>query len=234
MTPIVLAEVASTNDWLLARAGALADLQWVRAIRQTAGRGRRGRSWASHPDNLAASVLVLARPSDPPAAQLALVAGVALFEAAGAHAGRARLMLKWPNDLLMEGAKLAGILAERQGEAVVIGFGVNLAHAPDFPDRPTIALGPPAPGPAAFLDGLAWEFARWLGAWRQDGLAPVRAAWEARAHPPGTLLSVAGPPQRLGRFRRLCEDGALELETDEGLVSVHGGEVALLATAETR
>jgi len=218
---------------MLARAGELADGQWVRALRQTAGRGRRGRPWASHPGNLAASVLVQLRAADPPAAQLALVAGVALFEAVASHAQPARLLLKWPNDLLMDGAKLAGILAERQGGAVVIGFGVNLAHAPELPDRPTIALATPV-DPAAFLETLAGTFARWLELWRQEGLAPVRAAWEARAHPPGTLLSVAGPPARLGRFRRLCEDGALELETDEGLVSVHGGEVALLGMAEKR
>lgn len=234
MTPIVLAEVASTNDWLLQAADAMQDGQWVRARRQTAGRGRQGRPWTSHPGNLAASVLVRPGPQDPPAAQLGLVAGVALVEAVARHADPARLMLKWPNDLLLDGAKLAGILAERQGAHVVIGFGVNLAHAPDLPDRPTIALGPAAPDPGAFLDTLAASLAGWLQRWRREGLSSVRAAWEARAHPPGTWLSVSGPPPRAGRFRGLAEDGALALETGEGLVLLHGGEVALLDPVETR
>jgi BirA family biotin operon repressor/biotin-[acetyl-CoA-carboxylase] ligase len=199
----------------------------VRAIRQTAGRGRHGRAWTSHPANLAASVLVRSQPGDPPAGQLGLVAGLALFEAVATQVAPRRLMLKWPNDLLLDGAKLSGILAERQGNEIVIGFGVNLGHAPELPDRRTIALGPGAPLPEDFLGQLAACFATALATWRREGLAPIRRDWEARAHPRGTPLVAAGPPRQEGRFHGLADDGALALETDAGLVTVHGGEVAL-------
>src|SRR3954463_8944234 len=121
-----VAETGSTNDDLaaLARAGAPAG-SGLRAGRQTGGRGRQGRAWDSPAGNLHASTLVRLRPEDPPAPSLALAAAIALHEAAAAFAPQAELVVKWPNDLLAGGDKLAGILLEREGDAVVIGFGVN-------------------------------------------------------------------------------------------------------------
>src|SRR5438093_256869 len=122
---------ASTNDEvaLFAREGAPEGL-WLRAEQQTGGRGRQGRTWLSPPGNLYASTLVRLTAGDPPAATLSLVAGVALHQVTQAYAPEVPLQLKWPNDLLANGAKLAGILLERHEDAVIAGFGVNLAEYP--------------------------------------------------------------------------------------------------------
>jgi BirA family biotin operon repressor/biotin-[acetyl-CoA-carboxylase] ligase len=223
-----LAETVSTNDDLaaLARKGAAEGL-WLRAERQTGGRGRQGRAWSSPPGNLYASTLVRVRPGDPPAPTLALVAAVAVHEVASAYAPQ--VLIKWPNDLLAGGAKLAGMLLERAGEAVVIGFGVNLAHHPKDIDRPATslaALAGSAPDPAPFLDQLADAFARWLSVWRGQGLAPVRAAWSAAAHPRGTALATA---EGEGLFDGLDDTGALRLRLADGTTRViHAGDVFLI------
>ncbi|WP_342449763.1 biotin--[acetyl-CoA-carboxylase] ligase [Sphingomonas jejuensis] len=226
-----VAETGSTNADLLAEAGqGAAEGAWLRAGRQTAGRGRLGRSWASAPRNLFASTLVRLRPADPPAPGLALVAAVALDEAMRRHAPDAALSIKWPNDLMLGSAKLAGILLERSGEAVVAGFGVNLASAPDVPGRTTAALGA-AVGPEALCETLADCFAAWLARWRADGLEPVRQQWMARAYPDGTALRVAMPGAEAvdGVYRGLTADGALRLETATETIEVRAGDVFLIS-----
>ncbi len=225
MTPIVLDEVASTSDWLLARAETLADGQWVRARRQTAGRGRQGRPWATAEGNLAASGLVRLRASDPPGEQLGFVAGVALFETCARHVAPALLQLKWPNDLMLHGAKLAGILLERTGSAVVVGIGVNLARAPAVPGRTTAALPHPAPDPDSFLAALIAAFAQELGLWRQSGFGPVAERWRARATQPGTRLLLGDG--RAAVFEGLAEDGALMVRTEQGPERLRAGDVML-------
>jgi BirA family biotin operon repressor/biotin-[acetyl-CoA-carboxylase] ligase len=230
----VVAETGSTIDDLaaLARAGA-PEGAWLRADRQAAGKGRQGRAWASPPGNLHASTLVRLRPGDPPAPSLALVAAVALNEAARVFAPEAPILIKWPNDLVAHGAKLAGILLEREGEAVIAGFGVNLACHPADTPRPATSLAAlvgDAPEPAAFLEVLAETFARWLSRWRAEGLAHVRAAWLAAAHPPGTALSThtAGGDWIEGLFDGLDETGALRLRLADGSRQVvHAGDVFL-------
>ncbi|WP_194743829.1 biotin--[acetyl-CoA-carboxylase] ligase [Thermaurantiacus tibetensis] len=222
---IVLDETPSTSDWLLARVAELPDGTWVRARRQTAGRGRQGRPWQMAEGNLAASGLVRLRPGDPPAEQLGFVAGVALHRVASAHAPEAGILLKWPNDLLLRGAKLAGILLDRAGDHVVVGIGVNLAQAPDVSGRATAAFPPPPPDPDRFLAELAEAFADSLGLWRVEGFAPIAAAWRARSLPPGT-------PIRLGDGRRatledLADDGALRVRTAEGVESLRAGDIFL-------
>ena len=197
-------------------AGALSDGTWLRAERQTGGRGRQGRPWQSPPGNLYASTVVYLRPTDPPAASLALVAAVALDEAVrvfvDAPASRS-LRLKWPNDLLVGRAKLSGILLERTGDAVVIGIGVNLAHHPDLPDRATTsltALGASV-APATFLEVLGEAMARWRDRWRAEGLEPVRRRWLERAHPIGAALTARLPDGGTvdGLFDGLDAQGAL-------------------------
>lgn len=223
-----LEETGSTNDDLaaLARDGAVEGL-WLRAERQSGGRGRQGRAWSSPAGNLYASTLVRLRPGDPPAPTLALVAAVALHEAASLYAPG--IQIKWPNDLLAGGAKLSGILLERADDAVVIGFGVNLAHHPTDIERPATsiaALAGAAPEPAAFIETLADAFARWLGRWRSDGVAPIRRAWLAGAHPVGTALTAAGEQ---GLFEGLDESGALRLRLADGTMrTIHAGDVFLL------
>ncbi|MEA3034647.1 MAG: BirA family transcriptional regulator [Sphingomonadales bacterium] len=144
------------------------------------------------------------------------------------------MSIKWPNDLVAKSAKLAGILLEREGEAVIAGFGANLASYPGDTPRPATslaALAGSAPAPAAFLEVLAETFARWLGRWRSEGLVPVRAAWLAAAHPVGAALATRGAGGELleGLFDGLDETGALRLRLADGSpVTVHAGDVFLL------
>ena len=216
----------------LARAGAIEGV-WLRADTQTGGRGRQGRVWQSPPGNLYASTLVRTRIGDPAPATLALVAAVALDQLVAAHVGASRAMLKWPNDLLVNAAKLSGILLERSDDAVVVGFGVNLAHHPDDLDRPVTSLaaaGVAAPDPAAFAADLADAFAFWLARWRGEGLGVIRDRWLLRAHPPGTALSVHQADGVIdGLFERLDGDGALILRLADGTTRIiHAGDVFLL------
>ena len=207
---------------------------WLRAGRQTGGRGRQGREWHSPPGNLHASTLVRLRPDDPPAPTLALVAAVALHEAASAFVARGtQIEIKWPNDLMVAGAKLSGILLERIDDAVIVGFGVNLADHPDETASPAINMGMlgGVPDPGRFLEALAQSFARWLERWREEGLAPVRARWLAAAHPPGTPLSThtASGAWVEGFFDGLDEGGALRLRLADGSSHViHAGDVFLI------
>ncbi len=222
-----VAETGSTNADLLAAAQAgAAEGVWLRAERQTGRRGRAGRTWLSPAGNLYASTIVRLQTQDPEAATLALVAAVALHEAASAYAGEPALQLKWPNDLMAGRAKLAGILLERAGSAVVIGFGMNLAHHPDALGRPVTNLREltgSAPDPAFFVGDLASSFARWLGRWRAEGLAPVRTRWVERAHPIGSAL-VAG--SATGLFQGLDPAGALLLRLPDGKVqTIRAGDV---------
>lgn len=227
-----VATTASTNADMIALAaqGAEEGL-WLRAVTQTAGRGRLGRDWASPAGNLYASSLVRLRPADPAAATLALAAAVALHETLSGWG--AAPVIKWPNDLLVGGAKISGILLERSGAAIIVGIGVNLAHHPANLDRPVTsmaALGLGAPDPALFLADLAEAFARWLAVWR-SGLEPVRRAWLGRAHRPGTPLSVKLPGDGVfeGLFDGLEADGALRLRLAGGDVQViHAGDVFMI------
>jgi BirA family biotin operon repressor/biotin-[acetyl-CoA-carboxylase] ligase len=214
----------------LARGGAPEGV-WLRAERQSAGRGRQGRAWESPAGNLYISTLIRLRPSDPPAATLALVAAVALEEAVRTFGVSA--ILKWPNDLLIDGAKLSGILLERTEDAVVIGLGVNLAHCPEGLDRAATSMRVygPAPDPQIFAETLAESFERWVARWRGEGLGPVRERWLDRAHPAGTALTarLADGSAVDGLFDGLTRDGALILRLADGTQRViHAGDVFLL------
>jgi BirA family biotin operon repressor/biotin-[acetyl-CoA-carboxylase] ligase len=138
-------------------------------------------------------------------------------------------MLKWPNDLLLLGKKLAGILLERTGDCVVVGFGVNLAVAPELRGRQCASLDA-AIAPQAFAPLLADSFARLLGLWRQSEPRMIVQAWLARAHPVGTRLSVHSSADEMisGRFDGLEPDGALRLRLDNGeLEIIRAGDVEL-------
>ena len=211
---------------------------WLRADRQTGGRGRRGRAWVSPEGNLHASTLVRLREGDPPASTLALVAAVALHDVTSLALnqpspslgmGTPVLLIKWPNDLLLDGKKLAGILLERAEDAVIIGFGVNLAHAPEGLDRPSISVSAwtgSAPPQDVILQMLAEGFARRLIGWRNEGLAPISASWIAAAHPIGTVLST---PEGDGLFEGLDEAGALRLRLTDGAIRlIRAGDVFLV------
>lgn len=207
-------------------AGGLAIL----ALRQTQGRGRAGRAWQSRPGNLHLSVLL--RPAGPAReiAGHALLAAVALHEAAVHHAPGRPLRLKWPNDLMEQGAKLAGILAEASLDPagsiahLVLGFGVNLAHAPEVEGRAVACLGPIPP--ETFAATLLGRLSHWQETRLEQGFAAVRAAWEERGPPRGTGLTLRqGDNPVTGSYEGLAEDGGLRLATAEGLRIFHAGEV---------
>ncbi len=181
------------------------------------------------PGNFAGSTLVALGPTDPPAPALALAAGLALIEAVEIAAPAARLTLKWPNDLLVGDAKLAGILLERSGDRVVAGIGVNLAAAPVIDGRKTVSLGGVI-APQAFAPLLAASFARTLAAWRGADPAAFALAWLARAHPVGTPLMVHnGPGETIsGVFDGIDPDGAMRLRLAGGAIErIRAGDVSL-------
>jgi len=236
--PVVAVErVDSTNAEALrlAVAGAAGPL-WITAREQSAGRGRRGRSWTSPPGNLHATLLL--RDPAPPAAapQLGFVAGLAVHDAAAAQApGLAgRLALKWPNDLLCDGRKIAGVLIEGEGSplAVAVGIGVNCRHHPGdlaYPTTDFAAEGADI-GPAALLDELARAMAARLHQWQRGaGFAAIRQAWLTRAHGVGGVVEVRrdgdGTAATAGRFETIDDSGRLILRTAAGVTTVAAGDV---------
>jgi BirA family transcriptional regulator, biotin operon repressor / biotin---[acetyl-CoA-carboxylase] ligase len=179
------------------------------------------------------STTVTLRANDPPAHTLALVAGLAVHDALTLLGGPPGMVLKWPNDVLVDGAKLAGILLERAGDHVVIGIGINLAQAPEVPGRRTAcltALGRPMDRDAVGVT-LAQCMADALTEWRSGGWpAAILARWHAAAHPRGTALTLSeGEHAGLtGRFDGLEQDGSLALRLGDGRrIIIHAGDVTL-------
>jgi BirA family biotin operon repressor/biotin-[acetyl-CoA-carboxylase] ligase len=231
-----VAETGSTSADLLARLAAgehVSEGHWLVAGRQTAGRGRQGRRWLDAPGNFMGSTAVHLSPQDPLPATLSFVAALSVYEAVLPRLARPLdLQLKWPNDVLLRGAKFCGILLEREGAHAVVGIGVNLAAAPAVPDRAVRSLADEGPAPlqAAFATELAHRFDEELARWRQFGLGPTLARWLAAAHPVGTLLTVHDPAgERIaGTFEGLDPDGALRLRLADGSARViHAGDVTL-------
>jgi BirA family biotin operon repressor/biotin-[acetyl-CoA-carboxylase] ligase len=222
-----LDRVASTNTEALerARAGVRGPL-WITAERQTAGRGRRGRTWTSKPGNLHASLLL----TDPAPAEhwpeLSFVAALALHDAIVALAPplRPRLAIKWPNDLLADGKKFAGVLIEGEtigeGGAVVIGVGVNCKSHPaktDFPATDLAAAGADISAEKLFAElsaKMLGRLAQWHGG---EGFSTVRTDWLARAAGRGQIVEVRLADRTLtGRFEGVDDAGRLVLELPEG------------------
>ncbi|HEX6661449.1 MAG TPA: biotin--[acetyl-CoA-carboxylase] ligase, partial [Sphingomicrobium sp.] len=179
------------------------------------------RLWVSAKGNFAGSTLVQLRSNDPPPQTLSLAAGLALAEAIDIAVPAQPLMLKWPNDVMVLGKKVAGILLERSGERIAVGFGINLASAPALKDRHAADLGGTIM-PEAFAPLLAGSFARLIELWRSTESSALVRAWEQRAHLPGTRLTVhAGKDGKVsGRFAGLEPDGALRLKLEDGSVEV--------------
>lgn len=236
-----VSETGSTNADLLAalRAGErVGEGDWLVATRQTAGRGRQGRAWFDGTGNFMGSTIVRLTPGDPSPASFALAAGLAVYEAVvPLLPDPAPLTLKWPNDLTYAGAKLAGVLLEREGMTLVTGIGINLAKAPAIEGRATIALSAfgPAPDRDLFAGALAASFALELERWRSYGLEPMVRRWQAAAHPLGTPLNVTPPGEATvsGAFAGLTPEGALRLRLADGACRViHAGDVFLASATQ--
>lgn len=224
------AALPSTNDTLraYAEAGEPAGLL-VTAAAQTAGRGRQGRSWDSPEGNLHASLLL--RPSVPlaDAASLSLVTALAVVDGlARVLEEPGRLAVKWPNDVLLDRAKLGGILLEGADDGqgtcawLIIGLGLNLAAAPA--GLPYAAASLAAAGvrltPGEFLGLWLPAMRHRLGSWEAGGFAAVRADWLACAHGLGTMASLRlGNETVRGRFADLGDDGSVLIENDLGCLS---------------
>nr|WP_167085513.1 biotin--[acetyl-CoA-carboxylase] ligase [Rhizomicrobium palustre] len=230
-------DIDSTNEEARRRALAgEAGPLWITAERQTKGRGRRGRVWQAPPGNLSATLLI--RPDRPAqeCAQLSFAAALAVSDMLAHYASRHDIRLKWPNDVLVEGRKIAGILLESETQPdglmrfLAIGIGVNLAAFPpetEFPATALGALGLTPPAPKAALTRLAGAFLKWYEVWRGEGFAPLRAAWLARAYGIGRPIRVRLAAEDIhGVFRDLDETGALLLELPNGAVrTIAAGEV---------
>lgn len=231
-----VALTASTNADMLERAEAGApEGLWIRAKQQSGGRGRLGRQWLSPPGNLYCSTLVRIGPSDPAAHLLAFVAGLAVLDTVRAILPETQARLKWPNDVHVDGAKLAGILLERRRDAVVVGIGMNVAIVPEVAGRTVTSLrdqGAMAQvDAAAVLELLAVRFGSRLLQWRTSDPATLLEVWCAAAHKPGEAMAVQrGPDDRIeGVFQGLSADGALLLRCRDGrMESVSAGDVHLL------
>ncbi len=235
---VELAEVDSTNEEAKRRAlaGEPGPL-WVRADRQIQGRGRRGNVWRSLDGNLMASLLI--RPGVPPgrAVQLGYAAALAASDMLAHFAPNADFRLKWPNDILADGAKIVGILLEAEpngGDSpwLIVGIGVNLkAHPADTPYSTASlkALSAAVPEAREALRVLAGGFARWYEVWRAQGFAPLRTAWLSRAAGLGMRVRVRlAEGETAGRFEEIDETGAMLLRLADGaLRRVSAGDVHL-------
>ncbi len=232
--------LGSTNDEALRRvhAGDRGRL-WIVSGEQTAGRGRQGRVWSSPPGNVYASLLLVDPAPSALAPQLGLVAGVALIEALRACLGPdVPLSIKWPNDIVHRGAKLAGILVEglrcRDGRfACVLGFGVNrMSHPPGLPYAVTdlFAVGDRRPTLDDVVSSLSASADVLLTLWdRGRGFAHVRDRWLAAALPPDTPMTAATRAGRAeGRFRTIDAQGRLVLATADGDKVIEAGDVFLM------
>jgi len=244
-TIIVFDELDSTSAEAgrRAQAGETGPL-WLLARVQSAGRGRRGRVWQTGGDNLAATLLLTLDASPLEAAQLGFVAALAVGDMVQAYVPPAMVRLKWPNDVLIEGQKVAGILIEsgpaQTGELwVSVGIGVNLASAPANVDHPAIAvadalsadvLRPPTQDEA--LEQLSASFAGRLAQWLDQGFGPVRQAWLERAFGMGQPCRARLARQTVeGVAESLDADGALLIRLpDGGLARITAGDVFFGAT----
>lgn len=228
------AELDSTNSEAsrLAQAGEAGPL-WIVAERQTAGRGRRGRVWQGASGNLAATLLLATDRTPAQAAQTAFIAALALADMAAGFVPADLIRVKWPNDLLVGGAKAGGVLIEsgaapRGGLWLAVGVGANLADAPKDTPYPATSLAAhgPVPSPADALAALDAGFSRWLDVWEAQGFEPLRAAWMGRAHGLGQPCTVSfGDRTVTGTHDGLDADGALLLRVGAAVQRITAGDV---------
>ncbi|MGP6085503.1 biotin--[acetyl-CoA-carboxylase] ligase [Antarctobacter jejuensis] len=234
----VLAEVDSTNAEAARIASGLSGPEWILGLRQTAARGRRGRAWVNSEGNFAATLVM--RPTETPdkVALRSFVASLALYDALETVTGTAvGLSLKWPNDVLLNGGKLAGILLESiggPGGHLAIGIGVNLLVAPD-PTQVEEGAVPPVAllsetgvrvTPETFLDALAAAYARYEASFGTYGVDPIRSLWLSRAARLGETITARTAREEItGVFETVDATGQLVLKTPKGRVTIAAADV---------
>ena len=237
---LLLDQIDSTNAEARRRAEAgEAGPLWITARRQTEGRGRRGRSWESDTGNLFGTLLLTTRKSPAEAAQVTFIAALAVADLLDAWAPPSLVTIKWPNDVMLAGAKASGVLVESGahpagGLWLAVGIGVNLAHAPAGTERPATSLAqhlrgdvaaPPTVEVAAAQ--LAKAFAVWLERWQALGFEPILDAWAARTTGlDGPAVARLGHETVEGRAEGVAADGALKLRLADGTLRlISAGDV---------
>jgi len=201
---------------------------WITARQQTKGRGRRGNTWISESGNLFATLLLSAPHTT--AAQLGFAAGLAAGDVVGSHVPPIRVKLKWPNDVLIDKRKVAGILLETVGrDAVAVGIGINLANHPEGTETPATSVNATTNrdvDPDNALANLASRFAAWYAIWQSQGFAGLKPHWLKRASGlGGPLRARLADREMKGVFEDLDHDGALLLRMDSGLTRITAAEV---------
>ncbi len=236
---IAMESVASSNDEAKSLADAGAEegtLVWVRE--QSSGRGRHGRSWDSPRGNLYLSLVLRPECALSEAAQLGFVAAIAVGDAIGAIAPpMLEVTYKWPNDVLVHGRKVAGLLLESKTavdgtlEWLILGVGVNVQSHPNEARFPATNLIFESVGPevdeAVMLEAFARHFLTWVNRWTEDGFEPIRRHWLAHAHGLGEAIEVRLAKETVrGTFHDLDASGALILELpDAGRRVIAAGDV---------
>lgn len=234
---VILNEVDSTMSEAARRASDVLRPTWILAHHQTAGRGRRGRAWENPKGNFAATLLMRPQGSHEQAALRSFVAALALYDCMSTVVDPAKLSLKWPNDVLLSGGKVAGILLEAMGpgaDVLSIGIGINLANAPT-PDQletgavASVALADHAQAqlpPEGVLFELATAFARWEERFATYGFEPIRTAWLQKAARLGEPITArTARSETHGTFETVDEAGNLVLRTAKGPVAITAADV---------
>jgi BirA family transcriptional regulator, biotin operon repressor / biotin---[acetyl-CoA-carboxylase] ligase len=225
-------QIGSTNDEArrLASEGAPHGTV-VHADEQIAGRGRQAHTWFSPPGNLYLSILLRTGQPLSRCAELSFLAALAVADTVEALLPRqTRAMLKWPNDVLVSGAKIAGILLEQIDDATVVGIGLNVLQAPSTGAYKATTIV--ANGGIASVDGardiLLERMGLHLSTWRSGGFTPIREEWLSRSYPIGAAIRVSAGGQPIaGHFAGLDLDGALLLDTPQGRQRIVAGEVVV-------
>lgn len=222
--------LSSTNDLAkeLAKDGAESwTVIWAKS--QKGGRGRLGREWDSPEGNLYCSIVIDVKGRLERAAQISFIAAISLYDALKDVAPQVDFALKWPNDLLSDGAKICGILLEREGDSLILGVGVNMESAP----KTTLYLASSLADRGVrveiltLLQRFCQRLFEWERIWREQGFSPIREKWLSHA------MGIDGPVKvRLangqilpGRFYGLDAEGALLLDTAEGIRKILAGDV---------
>lgn len=236
----VLDRVDSTNAEAFRLAQNLSGPAWIMARRQEAGRGRRGRAWTDPPGNFAATLVMRPECGPADAARISFVAALAVHQALLRLCGPGlNLSLKWPNDVLLNGGKLSGILLESSGSGgrvsmLAVGIGINLASAPDATGveagatQPVSLKGETGMTVTAdeMLDSLAESFDSWSRQLRDFGFGPIRSAWLARAARLAEPITArTGTSELTGRFDGIDDSGALILTTSQGRQIVPAADI---------